>query len=221
MDQKKIGLFIAQERKQRNMTQQELADRLHVTNKAVSKWETGKSLPDGATLEPLAKELGVSVDELLAGERRNEGFVQAPAPAPQPAPRKVDVYQVRTQAVKNAKRMWQGAALLWAGWLVIAAQFVEAFRNDYYGVIGSNLLNSLSAEDWTAIQAASGGEYQRIVFPGIEMIRWEGETAWILSFVWGYFMCKPWMFALFLAAVAAIVAGIRMRGKAMREKMIF
>ena len=62
------GMFIAQLRKQRGMTQQELAAQLGVTDKAVSKWETGKGLPDVGLLIPLGDALGVSVNELLHGD---------------------------------------------------------------------------------------------------------------------------------------------------------
>lgn len=69
MDINKTGAFIAALRKERGYTQKELADRLAVTDKAVSRWETGKGLPDTALLSPLASALGVTVGELLAGER--------------------------------------------------------------------------------------------------------------------------------------------------------
>ena len=69
MDQGKIGMFIASCRMQRGMTQQDLADKLGVTNKAVSKWETGKCLPDVGLFEDLCGELSITVNELLAGER--------------------------------------------------------------------------------------------------------------------------------------------------------
>lgn len=70
MDNRKIGAFIAERRKAIGLTQQMLADRLGLTNKAVSKWETGDGLPDITVLPALAENLGVTVDELLAGERR-------------------------------------------------------------------------------------------------------------------------------------------------------
>ncbi|MDE6412121.1 MAG: helix-turn-helix transcriptional regulator [Clostridia bacterium] len=59
-------------RKEKNLTQSELAEKLGITNKAVSKWETGEAMPDTAQLLPLAEILGVSVDELLRGERKIE-----------------------------------------------------------------------------------------------------------------------------------------------------
>lgn len=69
MDNIKIGLFIKQLRNEKQMTQQQLADKLQVTNKAVSKWERGLNFPDITILEQLAKELDIRVDELLQGER--------------------------------------------------------------------------------------------------------------------------------------------------------
>lgn len=70
MENRKIGAFIAERRKTIGLTQQALADRLGLTNKAVSKWETGDGLPDITILPALAENLGVTVDELLAGERK-------------------------------------------------------------------------------------------------------------------------------------------------------
>ncbi len=64
-----FGEFLYRLRKERGMTQAELADRLGVTNKAVSKWETGEAMPETALLVPLAGIFGVTVDELLRGER--------------------------------------------------------------------------------------------------------------------------------------------------------
>ena len=69
MDNEKMGTFIAELRKEKEMTQKELAAKLNITDKAVSKWERGLSLPDIALLAPLSQELGVSVGELLEGEK--------------------------------------------------------------------------------------------------------------------------------------------------------
>ena len=68
MNQYVTGAIIKMFREARNMTQLQLADRLKVSDKAVSKWETGRGYPDIVLLEPLAKALGLSVTELLAGE---------------------------------------------------------------------------------------------------------------------------------------------------------
>lgn len=69
MDNKKIGLFISTLRKEKNMTQKELADKLYVSDKAISKWERGLSLPDIGIIEKLSDYLGVNVSEILKGER--------------------------------------------------------------------------------------------------------------------------------------------------------
>ncbi len=68
MDQKKIGAFIAQCRKEKNMTQTQLAGRLEITSQAVSKWETGRGMPDVALLQPLCDALDISLNELFSGE---------------------------------------------------------------------------------------------------------------------------------------------------------
>lgn len=68
MDQIKIGKFIAECRKQNNLTQMQLAERLGITDRAVSKWETGKSLPDSSIMLDLCKELKITVNDLLSGE---------------------------------------------------------------------------------------------------------------------------------------------------------
>ena len=69
MDAKKLGKFIAGCRKEKNMTQAELAVKINVTDKAVSRWERGIGFPDINTIEPLAEILEVTVPELVHGER--------------------------------------------------------------------------------------------------------------------------------------------------------
>ena len=68
MDLNKISNFIKEKRKHLGITQEELADRLFVTEKAISRWETGRGTPDISLLIPLAKELDVEVSEILNGE---------------------------------------------------------------------------------------------------------------------------------------------------------
>ena len=68
MDTQKTGTFLRILRKQKGLTQNQLAERIGVTDKAVSRWETGKGFPDVSLLQPLAEALGTSVTELLAGE---------------------------------------------------------------------------------------------------------------------------------------------------------
>lgn len=69
MDQIKIGKFIAELRKEQNITQLTLANKLGITDRAVSKWENGRGLPDLSLITPLCEALNISVNELLSGER--------------------------------------------------------------------------------------------------------------------------------------------------------
>ena len=69
MEKEKTGQLIAELRKEKGLTQKQLADALNVTDKAVSKWERGLSFPDISMLEPLSDLLGVTIMEILAGER--------------------------------------------------------------------------------------------------------------------------------------------------------
>ena len=69
MDQVAIGKFIAQCRKSKNMTQNQLAEMLNTTNKSVSKWETGSCLPDASLYESLCNILGITINELFAGHK--------------------------------------------------------------------------------------------------------------------------------------------------------
>ena len=72
MNQEKIGLFIAKCRREKNMTQEDLAEKLGVSNKSISRWENGKTLMDISLFEPLCNELDISIIELLNGERIND-----------------------------------------------------------------------------------------------------------------------------------------------------
>lgn len=71
MEQVKIGEFIAKCRKNKNMTQLQLAEKLNITDRAISKWETGKGMPDSSIMLELCSELDITVNELLSGERIN------------------------------------------------------------------------------------------------------------------------------------------------------
>ena len=79
MDPKKTGAFIAALRKELGLTQKDLAQRLHVSDKAISRWETGKGFPETGMLKPLSDLLGVSVGELLGGERMAQEQVKEQA----------------------------------------------------------------------------------------------------------------------------------------------
>ena len=76
MNQQQIGKFISHKRKEKNLTQEQLAEKLGVSNKTVSKWETGKCMPDYSIVQPLCKELEITVAELMDGEVGEEKSVR-------------------------------------------------------------------------------------------------------------------------------------------------
>ena len=69
MDNEKIGNFISELRKEKNMTQEELANLIPISRQAVSKWERGQSLPDSVSLFRLSKIFGISISEILSGKK--------------------------------------------------------------------------------------------------------------------------------------------------------
>ncbi len=71
MDQIKIGKFIAERRKSQNLTQMQLAEKLNITDRAISKWETGKTMPDSSIMLELCDILDITVNDLLSGEKIN------------------------------------------------------------------------------------------------------------------------------------------------------
>jgi len=137
MDAHKTGAFIAALRKERGMTQAALAKQLHVTDKAVSRWERGAGLPDIQTFEPLAQALGITLLELMHAER------QAPRPITETqanAALRDTLHTARQQWKRKTKRVLLallGAAAiptaLVCAWLLISGSFArtDVFMADY------------------------------------------------------------------------------------------
>lgn len=118
MDATKIGTFIAAERRAKGWTQRQLAGELQLTDKAVSRWETGKGLPDVSLLLPLAAALGVSVGELLAGQRQPQPPVVQAAET-----RTAEQLVTYTQELGPQLRRRRVCTVL-AGTLLLAAAFL-------------------------------------------------------------------------------------------------
>lgn len=76
MNQEKIGKFIAECRKNKNMTQQELAEKLGVSDRTVGNWENGRNMPDLSLFKPLCYELGISMNDLMSGEKISKDHYQ-------------------------------------------------------------------------------------------------------------------------------------------------
>ena len=76
MNQEKIGKFISELRKKKNMTQEQLAEKLGVSNKSISRWENGKTMPDYSLLKDICTELDTNINELMSGEKiDNENYI--------------------------------------------------------------------------------------------------------------------------------------------------
>lgn len=109
MNQIAIGNFIGKKRKELNLTQAQLAEKLGVSNKTVSKWENGKCMPDYGIIQPFCAELGISVSELMDGEEQ-----------PQDSIRAYDDSQIldlikRTQALESQRTTLSGVILIVLG----------------------------------------------------------------------------------------------------------
>lgn len=117
MNQIAIGNFIGKKRKELNLTQAQLAEKLGVSNKTVSKWENGKCMPDYGIIQPLCAELGISVSELMDGEEQ-----------PQDSIRAYDDSQIldlikRTQALESQRTTLGGVILIVLGIAICALSF--------------------------------------------------------------------------------------------------
>ena len=117
MNQLVIGNFISKKRKEKNLTQEQLAEKLGISNKTVSKWETGKCMPDYSIIQPLCKELDITVSELMDGEAATPDSIRA-----------YDEEQIldlirRTQALENQRTSLYGVILLVMGVALLALSF--------------------------------------------------------------------------------------------------
>ena len=99
MNQVEIGKFIAECRKNKNMTQNQLAEMLNITNKSISKWENGSCLPDPSLYEPLCDILGITINELFAGQRIEKEDYQRMADANLMRMLKYKLYQLSDKSV--------------------------------------------------------------------------------------------------------------------------
>ena len=138
MDREMLGRFIAQRRKERNMTQRELAEKLHVTDKAVSKWERGVGCPDISLLEPLAETLELSVDQLLTYQTAPEEPEAAAEPVTSQAVQAVLDLTLEERRARRRRR-WFIAMAVTLSLIVLAVVYVflsslqargDLFRNE-------------------------------------------------------------------------------------------
>ena len=154
MNQLMTGKFISQKRKEKNLTQEQLAEKLGVSNKTVSKWETGKCMTDYSVVKNLCEELGITVAELMDGEATDEKSV-----------RTYDDEQImdllrRTQELEKQKNILSGVLLIVMGIALQALSHTIGGSNvkDFF----SGLLLGLSiAEMLVGIYVVSRGMASR------------------------------------------------------------
>ena len=129
MNQLSIGKFISQKRKEKNLTQAELAEKLGVSNKTISKWETGKCMPDYSIIQSLCQELGITVSELMDGEDKEPDSFRT-----YDEEQMLDII-CRTQTLENQRTMLFGVVLISLGIAMGALSF---------NVRGSNVRDFMS-----------------------------------------------------------------------------
>lgn len=139
MDKEKIGLFIKTLRKEHNYTQKELAEKLHVTDKAVSKWERGLSLPDVTIMQSLADALQISIYELMQGERSSAKIVETK----QMETILKDTVESVSLSQRKKVRMWKK---------ILLTQWILFFCILFVVVVWGRTLVNFCLERWTEKQ---------------------------------------------------------------------
>ena len=179
MDAKKTGRFISQVRKELGLTQKDLAQKLNVSDKAISRWETGKGFPDTSLLKPLSDALGINVGELLSGERLHEANIRDGMD-------NIIVDSLHSARKKTA-RLWIACAVLGliaviiAGLLIVPAllpisaiDFVNRSQTTmHYSLADDNTRFQITYSDFEKTEFENGYEYatpdgtRRYVFTSI------------------------------------------------------
>ena len=135
MDQEKIGKYIAACRKEKGLTQAALAEKLGITDRAVSKWETGKSLPDASIMMELCELIGTNVNELLTGERIAMGEYAKKAEQSL-----IEMQAKAEKADRNLLRMEIAMGIIIIPLSIVLAKISEIFSNQGDALIGNALL---------------------------------------------------------------------------------
>ncbi len=138
MDQVKIGSFLKELRKEKDLTQEKLAEQLSVSNRTVSRWETGSNMPDIGMLVELADFFGVSIPEIINGERKSENMNQETRETA------VAMAEYSRKEVKNGKQKVIGILLSAFGLFIIISALMmfpnESSWGSVYAVLGSIFL---------------------------------------------------------------------------------
>ncbi len=142
IDKEAFGGFLGELRREKGMTQKDLASRLYVSDKAVSKWERGLSMPDISLLIPLAETLGVTVTELLDGKRMPQTQTMAPPQVEALVKKAITLSEPETDHKQRKKRL-----LIFAGVILVVAalKLLLRFSGNLDGFIGIQILEVLTA----------------------------------------------------------------------------
>lgn len=135
MDIVKIGYFIRECRKNKNLTQKQLADKLYVEPKTISKWETGKGLPDVSIMKNLCNELGISLSELFIGdyikEESNDLLIE-----------KLIIDELKKEKIQNKKKLI-GEILIGCAFIGSVITLILLVGDCFYCYIFKNYINCI------------------------------------------------------------------------------
>lgn len=128
MNQQKLGNFISKLRKEKGLTQQDLANELNLTDKAISKWERGLSCPDISLLIPLSEILEVSVNELLLGEKLNNNVTKSSADKSTKEAIKISINELTRNKKKNKLLKYSLLILIFIIFIIITFQIIRNYN---------------------------------------------------------------------------------------------
>ena len=193
VDSKKIGQYIQEKRKDLGYTQQQLAEVLGVTNKAVSKWETGEGLPDISLFPVLAEVLGMTVDELLRGEDAETSENKQRGTVPGGDGAVLSCYQWERQIEKFKKRCLFSLFVSLLGIIGFAIVWLE--RQDYYsfgiGIIAQLVSICLFVASYWSLQFETKA-YQSL-YPG-ELVNSKSLMVKFLCLLLAFWVVVPLIF---------------------------
>ena len=186
MEAKKFGQFIAGIRKEKKMTQAELAGKIHVTDKAISRWERGLGFPDIQTLEPLAQALGISVLELIRSERQEtEKQDQQPEEFRYTQGEVAEMLQNAGDISRQQKKQDRNANVI-AG-IVLAAITIIVWMTKLASFGGALVVGGIAATVfvslWYFFQNIDDAESRKIY--GVAAILSVGFLLALMQYVWG------------------------------------
>lgn len=139
MDQKKIGMFLKELRKEKELTQEELAERFRVSNRTISRWETGTNLPDISLLVEIAEFFDVSIPEIINGERKEMNMTQETVETA------AKMAEYSGNEMKVGKKTTAGYLLMGFGIFIIIFALISINPDSSWGAVYSKLGTILAA----------------------------------------------------------------------------